>query len=138
MDVVALESSILSELITAVATTPGSLISSGQVYVARSPRTTLRSDPEAWFRPVEPLAVEGGLGSSRSSRKYNLSIEDTGGTLAQNQRWAEQINDYFHGFRRPGVTGLIRAEVSNIVLDAHPRQGQALAMTLDIDFIGED
>lgn len=139
LDVVALEAALPAELVTAVTSDPHGIDAVANVYVARSPRTADKTNPEAWFLPQPVVAEPTALGAGRSAFAYRLTFEGSILGLTNLQRLSEQARQHFHNFKRPAaIAGLRYVEVADTILDVHERDGTALAAAVTLIFHGED
>lgn len=123
-----LETLLPAATIAAVGAAPGGLTLEAQVYVSRKPRAApSATSPQAWWRPLDPVALEGGLGSARRGYVYELTIEKAGGTEAEMRAWVQALAAK-DGYRWPLATGLWAAFVEALVVDLHPKEGTAVAV----------
>jgi hypothetical protein len=130
----ALEAALPAATIAAVASVANGLTNaSTQVYVASRPRVSPVS-PQAWWRPIDPALLDGGLGVSRHALRYWLVIDANAPTLAQLQDWARALVDYFHGWQRPALATLYRALVSEPEVELYDGEGPAGACRVVVSF----
>ena len=107
MDLPSLFGALPADTIAAVASDPGGLTSTGQVYVSNS-RRAATSDVEAWWRhPFTRETEERTPGGTivRYLAELRVGGRGTSATIAQLESWADQLRGYFDGAQRPaGIT----------------------------------
>lgn len=95
---------------------------SDDVDVDRVPQRPMR-DVHVWVRP--PLGWEpdgGGVAAAQVRRVYQVTIAKRGGDGDDLAEFAQEVTAYFHGTRRPNVTGLRRVLVEAMSSDLEDDQ----------------
>lgn len=136
LGIVALEAALPAATVAAVAGTPNGLTANGQVTVGRE-ADLAPAAVEAWWEPLGPQPAGSALGISLVDHPYRLTIAKASGTLVELRSWQSQVQAYFHGYRRPNVTGLVSVTVDSIALDTGGPDGPDTQVAFEVTFHGD-
>lgn len=127
LDLDALHAALPAAIVAAVAGAPAGLVDAAQVVFGRT-KPQPAGDVSGWIRPLDPEPLEPGLGHTRSAFPFEVTLEKTGGTLADLTGWRDALTVYFRGYKRPNVTGLWASTINTPTTDLHPGEGPAVAL----------
>jgi len=137
VNILQLEALIPTSVITALSGAPEGLDAAGEVYVSDRKRPSIGAS-EIWVRKTTdaPEILQEVQGNTLLGYSYTfLLISDVAKSIAQ--RWAQLMRDYFHLSNVPsGVDGLMVAQVTDMVFDEYPGEGEDAAASVTIQFIG--